>query len=125
MVAPSDGLVEPDKCLVFITKPGVNERDPVRSNVFLARHLFVTVHTNTVTDVKTFSLDGVAYRLGQLGKSFRTNYSMYRKNKNQDVSYTAAQNSERIKCRLARSSSYSAGKSGMGPDIRSKSILML
>jgi hypothetical protein len=36
---------------------------------------FVTVHTNTVTDVVTFTLNGVAYRLGQLGKSFRTNYS--------------------------------------------------
>ena len=36
---------------------------------------FVTVHTNTVTDVETFTLNGVAYRLGQLGKSFRTNYS--------------------------------------------------
>jgi hypothetical protein len=36
---------------------------------------FVTVHTNTVTDVETFILTGVAYRLGQLGKSFRTNFS--------------------------------------------------
>jgi hypothetical protein len=36
---------------------------------------FVTVHTNTVTDVETFTLNAVAYRLGQLGKSFRTNYS--------------------------------------------------
>ena len=36
---------------------------------------FVTVHTNTITDVETFTLNGVAYRLGQLGKSFRTNYS--------------------------------------------------
>jgi hypothetical protein len=36
---------------------------------------FLTVHTNTVTDVETFTLNGVAYRLGQLGKSFRTNYS--------------------------------------------------
>jgi hypothetical protein len=36
---------------------------------------FVTVHTNTITNVETFSLNGVAYRLGQLGKSFRTNYS--------------------------------------------------
>ena len=36
---------------------------------------FVTVHTNTVTDVETFTLNGVAYRLGQLGKSFRTTYS--------------------------------------------------
>ena len=36
---------------------------------------FVTVHTNTITDVETFSLNGFAYRLGQLGKSFRTNFS--------------------------------------------------
>lgn len=36
---------------------------------------FVTVHTNTVTYVETFTLNGVAYRLGQMGKSFRTNYS--------------------------------------------------
>ena len=36
---------------------------------------FLTVHTNTVTDVEIFTLNGVEYRLGQLGKSFRTNYS--------------------------------------------------
>ena len=36
---------------------------------------FVTAHTNTITDVETFTLNGVAYRLGQVGKSFRTNYS--------------------------------------------------
>lgn len=36
---------------------------------------FVTVHTNTITSISTFTLNGVAYRLGQLGKSFRTNYS--------------------------------------------------
>lgn len=36
---------------------------------------FVTVHTNTITDVETFTLNGLTYRLGQLGKSFRTNYS--------------------------------------------------
>lgn len=42
---------------------------PVTINVFL------TVHTNTVTHVETFTLNGVAYRLGQVGKSFRTNYS--------------------------------------------------
>lgn len=36
---------------------------------------FVTVHTNTVTDVETFTLNGAAYRLGQSGKSFRTQYS--------------------------------------------------
>ena len=36
---------------------------------------FVTVHTNTITSVETFTLNGVAYRLGQAGKSFRTNFS--------------------------------------------------
>jgi hypothetical protein len=36
---------------------------------------FLTVHTNTVTHVETFTLDGVAYRVGHVGKSFRTNYS--------------------------------------------------
>lgn len=36
---------------------------------------FMTVHTNTITDVETFTLNGIAYRLGQLGKSFRTNLS--------------------------------------------------
>jgi len=36
---------------------------------------FLTVHTNAVTDVEMFTLNGIAYRLGQLGKSFRTNYS--------------------------------------------------
>ena len=36
---------------------------------------FITVHTNTITSVETFYLNGVAYRLGQLGKSFRTNFS--------------------------------------------------
>src|SRR6266496_6523387 len=36
---------------------------------------FVTVHTNTITHVETFTLNGVDYRLGQVGKSFRTNYS--------------------------------------------------
>jgi hypothetical protein len=36
---------------------------------------FVTVHSNTVTGLETFTLNGVAFRLGQLGKSYRTNYS--------------------------------------------------
>jgi len=36
---------------------------------------FVTVHTNTIIDVETFTSGGNAYRLGQLGKSFRTNFS--------------------------------------------------
>jgi len=38
---------------------------------------FVTVHTNTVTSVTTFALNGLNYRLGQVCKSFRTNYSGY------------------------------------------------
>jgi len=36
---------------------------------------FVTVHTNIITSVETFTLNAIAYRLGQLGKSFRTNLS--------------------------------------------------
>jgi len=36
---------------------------------------FLTVHTNTITSVETFTLNSVDYRLGQLGKSFRTNFS--------------------------------------------------
>jgi hypothetical protein len=43
--------------------------------VNISTNTFVTVHTNTVTHVKTFWLDGSGYRLGQFGKSFRTNYS--------------------------------------------------
>jgi len=40
-----------------------------------ATSAFVTIHTNTITSVQTFTLDGNSYRLGQPGKSFRTNYS--------------------------------------------------
>lgn len=36
---------------------------------------FQTVHTNTVTSTKPFSLNGNMYRLGQVGGSFRTEYS--------------------------------------------------
>jgi hypothetical protein len=36
---------------------------------------FVTVHTNTIKSVATFTLNGDTYRLGQVGKAFRTNYS--------------------------------------------------
>jgi hypothetical protein len=36
---------------------------------------FVTVHTNNVTQVTTFTLNGKAYRLGRVGNTFRTNYS--------------------------------------------------
>ena len=36
---------------------------------------FLTVHTNTVTSTKIFALNRVPYRLGHIGKSFRTNFS--------------------------------------------------
>ena len=36
---------------------------------------FTTVHTNTVTSTEPFSLNGQTYRLGQIGKAFRTVYS--------------------------------------------------
>jgi hypothetical protein len=36
---------------------------------------FQTVHMNTVTCTKRFSLNGTMYRLGKVGESFRTNYS--------------------------------------------------
>jgi hypothetical protein len=36
---------------------------------------FQTVHTNTVTSTKAFSLNGTMYRLGRTGSSFRTSYS--------------------------------------------------
>jgi hypothetical protein len=36
---------------------------------------FQTVHMNTVTRTKAFSLNGNMYRLGWAGSSFRTNYS--------------------------------------------------
>jgi len=36
---------------------------------------FQTVHTNTVTSTKPFSLNGNMYRLGRVGSSFRTSYS--------------------------------------------------
>jgi hypothetical protein len=41
----------------------------------LVTNTFVTVHTNTVSSVTSFSLNGGTYRLGSLGKVFRTNYS--------------------------------------------------
>jgi len=50
-----------------------NYRQQVILNILT--NTFVTVHTNTITSVETFTLDGVAYRLGQVGKSFCTNYS--------------------------------------------------
>jgi hypothetical protein len=48
-------------------------RQQVIFNTFT--NTFLTVHTNTISSVETFTLNGVAYRLGQLGKSFRTNFS--------------------------------------------------
>ena len=36
---------------------------------------FVSTNTHTITSVETFTLNGVNYRLGQLGKSFRSDYS--------------------------------------------------
>ncbi len=36
---------------------------------------FQTVHMNTVTRTKAFSLNSTMYRLGKVGDSFRTNYS--------------------------------------------------
>jgi len=38
---------------------------------------FQTLHTNTITHTKAFSLDGAMYRLGRAGDSFRTHYSGY------------------------------------------------
>ena len=36
---------------------------------------FVSTNTHIITSVETFTLNGVNYRLGQLGKSFRSTYS--------------------------------------------------
>jgi|SRR5438270_2561319 len=36
---------------------------------------FLTTHTYAIMSVETFTFNGLAYRLGQLGKAFRTNYS--------------------------------------------------
>jgi hypothetical protein len=36
---------------------------------------FVSTNTHTITGLETFTLNGVNYRLGQLGKSFRSTYS--------------------------------------------------
>ena len=36
---------------------------------------FVSTNTHTITGLETFTLNGVNYRLGQLGRSFRSNYS--------------------------------------------------
>jgi maltoporin len=36
---------------------------------------FVSTNTHSITGLETFTLNGVNYRLGQLGKSFRSTYS--------------------------------------------------
>jgi hypothetical protein len=36
---------------------------------------FQTVHTNTITSTSVFSLNSTTYRLGRIGRSFRTTYS--------------------------------------------------
>jgi hypothetical protein len=36
---------------------------------------FTTVHLNTITNTEPFVLSGTTYRLGRVGKSFRTTYS--------------------------------------------------
>jgi hypothetical protein len=36
---------------------------------------FVTVHTNTVTKVAPFTIEGKTYQIGRVGNVFRTNYS--------------------------------------------------
>jgi len=36
---------------------------------------FETIHTNTITSTTVFSLNGITYRLGRAGFSFRTSYS--------------------------------------------------
>ena len=36
---------------------------------------FTTVHLNTITATSPFTLGGVQYRLGQVGRAFRTNYT--------------------------------------------------
>ena len=43
--------------------------------VRLADNTFVSTNTHTITKVETFSLNGVNYRLGQIGRSFRSTYS--------------------------------------------------
>ena len=40
-----------------------------------ANNTFVTTHTNTVTQVAAFTLNGKTYRLGRVGNKFRTSYS--------------------------------------------------
>jgi len=36
---------------------------------------FVSTNTHTITSVETFTLNGQTYRLGQIGKTFRSTYS--------------------------------------------------
>ena len=41
----------------------------------LPTNTFVSTNTHTITSVETFTLNGQTYRLGQVGKTFRSNYS--------------------------------------------------
>ncbi len=38
---------------------------------------FLSTNTHTITAVETFTLNGMSYRLGQLGKSYRSTYNGY------------------------------------------------
>lgn len=40
-----------------------------------ANNTFVSTNTHTITGLKTFTLDGVKYRLGHLGDSYRSTYN--------------------------------------------------
>lgn len=40
-----------------------------------ANNTFISTNVHTITSVETFTLNGVNYRLGQLGKSYRSTYN--------------------------------------------------
>jgi len=40
-----------------------------------ANNTFLSTNTHTITGLKTFTLDGVKYRLGHLGESYRSTYN--------------------------------------------------
>ena len=42
---------------------------------YLPSNTFVSTNTHTITHLETFTLNGQTYRLGQVGKSFRSTYS--------------------------------------------------
>jgi hypothetical protein len=42
---------------------------------YLPSNTFVSTNTHTITSVETFTLNGQTYRLGQIGKTFRSTYS--------------------------------------------------